>query len=58
MGVTSTALMLGNLLGPLVGGAVAGAWGLRPVFFVSAAAFFAILLFLVPRIEDPRPAAP
>ena len=58
MGVTSTALMLGNLLGPLVGGAVAGSWGLRPVFFVSAAGFFAILMFLVPRIQDPHPAAP
>ncbi len=53
MGVTSTALMLGNLMGPLVGGAVAGKFGLRSVFFLSTAVFFAILVGLFPRVVDP-----
>ena len=58
MGVTSTALMLGNLMGPLVGGAVAGALGLRSVFFLSAATLFVILFGLHPRLLEPERAAP
>lgn len=54
MGVTSTALMLGNMLGPLVGGALAGVFGLRAVFFLSGAVFFVVLLALWPRIEEPE----
>ena len=53
MGVTSTALMIGNLMGPLVGGAVAGKFGLRSVFFLSTAVFLAILVGLYPRVVDP-----
>lgn len=53
LGVTSTALMVGNLMGPLVGGAVAGAFGLRSIFFISTAVFIMILVFLIPRIEEP-----
>lgn len=55
MGVTSTALMLGNLMGPLVGGAVAGRLGLRSVFFLSAAVLLAILLVLHPGVREPDP---
>src|SRR5687767_4251922 len=51
MGVTSTALMLGNLMGPLVGGAVAGSFGHRSVFFLATAVF--ILLLAAPRLEEP-----
>jgi MFS family permease len=58
MGVTSTALMLGNLVGPLVGGAVAGAFGLRVVFFVSAATFAVLLAGLYPRVREPERVAP
>lgn len=62
MGVTSTALMLGNLTGPLIGGALAGLFGLRTVFFLSSAVLFAILLVLWPRVVEPsrgeEPAAP
>lgn len=58
MGVTSTALMLGNMLGPLVGGAMAGVFGLRTVFFVSSAVFFLILFALWPRIEEPARGVP
>ena len=53
MGVTSTALMMGNLVGPLVGGAVAGLFGFRMMFFLSAAVFLAILVGLYPRVVEP-----
>jgi len=59
LGITSTALMLGNLMGPLLGGVIAGAFGLRSIFFVSTAVFLAIAVFLLPRIQEPeRHAAP
>jgi DHA1 family multidrug resistance protein-like MFS transporter len=54
LGVTSTALMLGNMGGTLSGGALAGVFGFRPVFFVSSILFFVILLGLWPRIEEPE----
>jgi len=53
MGVTSTALMMGNLMGPLVGGAVAGRFGLRSVFFLSTAVFVGVLIGLYPRVVEP-----
>jgi DHA1 family multidrug resistance protein-like MFS transporter len=37
MGLTSSAAMLGNLFGPLVGGYIGAHFGLRAVFFTSAA---------------------
>lgn len=37
MGVTSSAIMIGNLLGPLLGGWVAASLGMRPVFALAAA---------------------
>ncbi len=54
LGVTSTALMMGNMMGPLVGGALAGVFGIRAVFFLSGAVFFVVLLGLWPRIEEPE----
>jgi DHA1 family multidrug resistance protein-like MFS transporter len=53
LGVTSTALMLGNMAGPLVGGTIAGVFGLRAVFILSGVVFFAVLWGLWPRIEEP-----
>jgi len=53
LGVTSTALMMGNLTGPLVGGAIAGSFGLRSVFFVSTGVFAVISFLLLPRIQEP-----
>jgi DHA1 family multidrug resistance protein-like MFS transporter len=53
MGVTSTALMLGNLTGPLVGGAVAGSLGLRSVFFLASAVFLVLLVALYPKVVEP-----
>jgi DHA1 family multidrug resistance protein-like MFS transporter len=58
MGVTSTALMLGNLTGPLVGGALAGHFGLRSVFFLSAGVLVLLLLAVHPRLREPQEAGP
>jgi len=53
MGVTSTALMLGNLCGPLVGGAVAGSFGLRSVFVLATGVFVVLLAGVYPRVTEP-----
>ena len=53
MGVTSTALMLGNLTGPLIGGAVAGSFGLRSVFFLATAVLAVLVVSLYPRMVEP-----
>jgi DHA1 family multidrug resistance protein-like MFS transporter len=37
MGVSSSALMIGNLIGPLAGGLLSAAIGIRPIFIVAAA---------------------
>ena len=58
MGVTSTALMVGNLLGPLSGGAMAAAFGLRSVFFLATGALVVVLALLFPRIREPERSAP
>ena len=48
MGVTSTALMLGNLCGPLVGGAVAGSFDWS-VFVLATGVFVVLLVGVYPR---------
>jgi len=53
MGVTSTALMLGNLMGPLIGGAVAGSLGLKSVFFLATGVFLALWAGLYPLMAEP-----
>ena len=53
MGVTSTALMMGNLTGPLVGGAVAGSFGLRSVFVLATVVLVALLAAFYPRMAEP-----
>ena len=45
-GITASAMFLGNSLGPLTGGAVAAAFGLRWVFLVTAAVLLANLLWV------------
>src|SRR5579872_2521287 len=37
MGLTSSTIMVGNLIGPIVGGLCAAAFGIRPVFGMAAA---------------------
>ena len=39
-GFTASAMFLGNSMGPLTGGAVAAAFGLRWVFLVTAAVYW------------------
>jgi len=39
-GITASAMFLGNSMGPLTGGAVAAAFGLRWVFLVTAAVYW------------------
>ena len=55
-GITASAMFLGNSLGPLSGGAVAAAFGLRWVFLVTGAVLLANLVWVyyrVPEYADP-----
>jgi predicted MFS family arabinose efflux permease len=45
-------MSLGNSIGPLSGGAVAAAFGLRWVFLVTAALLFANLLWVYYRVLE------
>ena len=45
-------MFLGNSLGPLSGGAVAAAFGLRWVFLVTAAVLFVNLLWVYYRVPE------
>jgi DHA1 family multidrug resistance protein-like MFS transporter len=51
-GITASATFLGNSLGPLTGGAVAAAFGLRWVFLVTAAVLLANLLWVYFKVHD------
>ena len=51
-GITASATFLGNSLGPLTGGAVAAAFGLRWVFLVTAAVLFVNLLWVYYKVDD------
>ena len=51
-GITASATFLGNSLGPLTGGAVAAALGLRWVFLVTAAVLFVNLLWVYYRVPE------
>jgi DHA1 family multidrug resistance protein-like MFS transporter len=56
-GITSSAMFLGNSIGPLSGGAVAAAFGLRWVFLVTGAVLLANLVWVyyrVPEYVEPR----
>ena len=55
-GFNSSALFLGNLLGPLIGGAVAAAYGFQSVFFVTMALLLAnAVIILFNRTLNHRP---
>ena len=51
-GTTASAMFLGNSIGPLSGGAVAAAFGVRWVFLVTAAVLFANLLWVYCRVPE------
>ena len=51
-GITASATFLGNSLGPLTGGAVAAAFGLRWVFLVTAAVLLANLLWVYLKVPE------
>jgi DHA1 family multidrug resistance protein-like MFS transporter len=53
-GITASAMFLGNSMGPLTGGAVAAAWGLRWVFVVTAAVLFLNLVWVYHSVDDKR----
>ena len=51
-GITASAMFLGNSMGPLTGGAVPAAFGLRWVFLVTAAVLLANLLWVYYRVPE------
>ncbi len=51
-GITSSAMFLGNSIGPLSGGAVAAAFGLRWVFLVTGAVLLANLVWVYYRVPE------
>ena len=51
-GITSSAMFLGNSLGPLSGGAVAAAFGLSWVFLVTAVVLVANLIWVYYRVPE------
>lgn len=51
-GITASAMFLGNSIGPLSGGAVAAAFGLRWVFLMTAAVLLANLLWVYYRVPE------
>lgn len=51
-GITASAMFLGNSIGPLTGGAVAAAFGLRWVFLLTAAVLLANLLWVYYRVPE------
>lgn len=55
-GFNSSALFLGNFIGPLIGSSVAAAYGIRYVFYVTMAFLIAnaVSLFFTKRLDIPR----
>jgi hypothetical protein len=51
-GITASAMFLGNSMGPLTGGAVAAAFGLRWVFLVTAVVLLTNLLWVYYRVPE------
>ncbi|MFI4949071.1 MAG: MFS transporter [Alphaproteobacteria bacterium] len=53
-GLTSSAMFMGNSLGPLMGGAIAASFGLRWVFLLTAAVMAANLVWVYYRVPEFR----
>ena len=50
--MTSSAMFLGNSLGPLIGGAIAAGFGLRWVFLLTAAVMAVNLVWVYYRVPE------
>ncbi len=58
LGVLSSGILAGNVVGPLVGGFVPAWVGIRPTFVVCGAVIFLAFLATVVLLREPRHAAP
>lgn len=54
LGIFQMGLILGNVVGPFLGGAVESVVGMRPVFFVSGIAVFIATLAVLFFVKEPR----
>jgi MFS family permease len=51
----NTSLRLGQIVGPLMGGVVAGLWSLQAVFFINAASKFVVMLVTWRMVRETHP---
>lgn len=54
LGIFQTGLILGNVIGPFLGGAVESVVGMRPVFYISGIAVFIATLAVLFLVKEPR----
>ncbi|MEE9289092.1 MAG: MFS transporter, partial [Bacteroidota bacterium] len=54
IGVLQTAISAGTVVGPLVGGALADAFGFRPIFFIVAGMFMINGIFVIKGVKEIR----
>ncbi len=53
-GLTATPIMLGNVIGPLAGGALQAVFGFRSIFFVTGTLLFLVAVAVFKVVQDPR----
>jgi MFS family permease len=58
MAIASSLTVLGNLLGPIIGGAIAGAQGLTAVFFANSVLLVGASILVWRSFEEPAPIVP
>ena len=54
LGIFQTGLILGNVIGPFLGGAVESVVGMRPVFYVSGVAVLIATLAVLFFVKEPK----
>ena len=54
LGIFQTGLILGNVIGPFLGGAVESVVGMRPVFYISGIAVFIATLAVLFPVKEPK----
>ena len=54
LGIFQTGLILGNVIGPFLGGAVESIVGMRPVFYISGIAVFIATLAVLFLVKEPK----